>query len=159
MKDVVVVLQLLSYVQLLVTPCTVAYQAPLFMECSRQEYWSGFSFSSPVGLLDPRIEPMSPALQVDSLLLSHLGSPCLKDSRHQTGEEKKSSVFSQGALLHCGAQCEIINLTQAQSNHLILRSPDLPYQVNQKYFLPVYSSPGISSHQMESSGSRLNSEL
>ena len=61
-----------------------------------------FSFSSPMDLLDPRIEPMSPALQVDSLLLSHLGSPFLKDSRHQTGEEKKTSVFSQGVLLHCG---------------------------------------------------------
>ena len=74
----------------LVTPWTVPHQAPLLTEFSRQEYWSGFSFSSPMGLLDPRIEPLSPALQVDSLLLSHLGSPYLKDNRHQTGEEKKT---------------------------------------------------------------------
>ena len=31
----------LSCVQLSVTPWTVAYQAPPFMEFSRQEYWSG----------------------------------------------------------------------------------------------------------------------
>ena len=32
---------LLSHVQLFVTPWTVAYQAPLSMGFSRQEYWSG----------------------------------------------------------------------------------------------------------------------
>ena len=33
--------KLLSHVQLLATPCTAAYQAPLSMGLSRQEYWSG----------------------------------------------------------------------------------------------------------------------
>ena len=37
--------QLLSCVRLCVTPWTAAYQAPLSMEFSRQEYWSGFYFS------------------------------------------------------------------------------------------------------------------
>ena len=32
-----------------------------------QEYWSGLPFPSPGDLLDPRIEPKSPALQADSL--------------------------------------------------------------------------------------------
>ena len=36
------VVQSLSHVQLFVTPKTVACQAPLSMEFSRQEYWSGF---------------------------------------------------------------------------------------------------------------------
>ena len=36
----------LSHVQLFVTPWTVAYQAPLSMEFSRQEYWSGLPFPS-----------------------------------------------------------------------------------------------------------------
>ena len=40
---------------------TVAHQAPLFMEFSRQEYWSGLPFPSPGDLPDPRIKPMSPA--------------------------------------------------------------------------------------------------
>ena len=48
------------------TPGTVAYQAPLSMGFSRQEYWSGLPFPSLGDLPDPEIEPGSPALQVDS---------------------------------------------------------------------------------------------
>ena len=44
------------------TPKTVAHQAPLSMEFSRQEYWSGLPFPPPGGLPDSGIEPMSPAL-------------------------------------------------------------------------------------------------
>ena len=51
----------------LVTPWTVARQAPLSMGFSRQEYWSGLPFPSPGDLPDPGIEPRSPALQADSL--------------------------------------------------------------------------------------------
>ena len=51
-----------SPVQLFVTPWTVAHQAPLSMEFSKQEYWSGLSFPSPGDLPDPEIEPSSPAL-------------------------------------------------------------------------------------------------
>ena len=53
-------------------------QAPLFMGFSSQEYWSGLPFPLPEDLPDPGIEPMSPAapaLQADSLPLSHQGSP------------------------------------------------------------------------------------
>ena len=38
---------------------------------SRQEYWSGLPCPPPGDLPDPGIEPTSPALQVDSLQLSH----------------------------------------------------------------------------------------
>ena len=38
------------------------------MEFSRQEYWSGLPFPSPGGLPNLGIQPMSPALQADSLL-------------------------------------------------------------------------------------------
>ena len=41
-------LKSLSRVQLLATPGTVAYQAPLSMGFSRQEYWSGLPFPSPL---------------------------------------------------------------------------------------------------------------
>ena len=54
---------------------TVAHQAPLSMGFPRQEYWSGLSLPSPGDLLDPQIQPRSPALQVDFLLLGHKGSP------------------------------------------------------------------------------------
>ena len=56
----------LSRIRLFATPWTVAYQAPLSMEFSRQEYWSGLPYPSPGDLPDPG-EPMSPALQADTL--------------------------------------------------------------------------------------------
>ena len=48
-----------SHVQLFATPWTVAYQAPLSMEFSRQEYWRGLPFLSPGDLPDPGIEQVS----------------------------------------------------------------------------------------------------
>ena len=51
-----------SCVRLSATPCTVACQAPLSMEFSRQEHWSGFPFPAPGDLPDPGIEPASPSL-------------------------------------------------------------------------------------------------
>ena len=42
-----------------VTPWTVAHQAPLSMEFSRQEYWSGLPCPPPGDVPDPRIEPAS----------------------------------------------------------------------------------------------------
>ena len=42
-----------------VAPWTVAHQAPLPMEFSRQEYWSDLPFPITGDLPDPRIEPMS----------------------------------------------------------------------------------------------------
>ena len=56
-----------SHLLLLGTPWTVAHQAPLFMEFSKQEYWSGLPFPSPGDLPDPRIELRSPTLQAISL--------------------------------------------------------------------------------------------
>ena len=40
-------------------PWTVAHCAPLPMEFSRQEYWSGFPFPTPGYLLDAEIESAS----------------------------------------------------------------------------------------------------
>ena len=54
--------KLLSRVRLFATPWTVAYQAPLSMGFSRQEYWSGLPFPSPGDHPDPGIEPRSPTL-------------------------------------------------------------------------------------------------
>ena len=71
-------LSLLSRVQLFATPWTVAHQFPLSMGFSRQEYWSGLPFSYSGDLLNPGIEPVfptAPALQADSLPLSHRGNP------------------------------------------------------------------------------------
>ena len=67
--------KLLSQVQLFATPWTVAHQAPLSMGFSRQEYWTGLPCPLPGDLSNQEIEPSSPALQMDSLLLSHQESP------------------------------------------------------------------------------------
>ena len=50
-----------------VSPWTIARQAPLFTGFPRQEYWSGLSFPSPGNLPDRGIKPGSPALQAYSL--------------------------------------------------------------------------------------------
>ena len=55
-------------------PWTAACPAPLSMEFSGQEYWSGLPCPPPEDLPDPGTElksPASPVLQADSLPLSH----------------------------------------------------------------------------------------
>ena len=67
------VLSHFSHVRIFATILTVAYQAPLSMGFSRQEYWSGLPSPPPGHLPDPGIEPISPAspaLQADSLSLN-----------------------------------------------------------------------------------------
>ena len=49
----------------------------LSMGFPRQEYGSGLPVPPPGKLSELETEPASPALQVDSLPLSHLGSPLL----------------------------------------------------------------------------------
>ena len=49
--------------------------APLFMGFPRQEYWSGLPFPSPGDLPDQGLNPSLLHWQVDSLSLSHQGSP------------------------------------------------------------------------------------
>ena len=48
---------------------------PLYMGCSRQEYWSGLLFLSPGDLLHQVIKSLSPALQEDSLPTESWGKP------------------------------------------------------------------------------------
>ena len=72
---VLCVLSCFSHVRLFATPWTVVHQAPLSMGFSRQEHWSGLPCPPPGDLPDPGTEPASPVFQVDSLLLSHQGSP------------------------------------------------------------------------------------
>ena len=65
-----------SHVRLFVTPLTIQS-----MEFSRLEYWSGQSFPSPGDLPNPGIK--CPALQADSLPLSHQGSPTISYPQFQ----------------------------------------------------------------------------
>ena len=61
-----------SSVRLFAAPWTV--RAPLSMGFSRQEHWSGLPCPPPRDLPDPETEHVAPALQADSLSLSHQGS-------------------------------------------------------------------------------------
>ena len=78
----------------LATPWTVAYQAPLSMRFSRQEYWSGLPLLSPGDLPDPGIEPGSPALESDALTSEPPGKP-----RKRICKEIKSDIND---IKYCG---------------------------------------------------------
>ena len=67
----------LSCVRLSAALWTVARQAPLSMEYSRQEHWSGLPFPSPRNLPVPGIEPATLAWQADSFLSEPPGKPNL----------------------------------------------------------------------------------
>ena len=56
---------------------TVAHQAPLFMEFSRQEYWNGLPFPPPGDLPNAGITPASPALAGGSFTSEPPGKPTL----------------------------------------------------------------------------------
>ena len=51
----------LSLICLVATPWTVARQAPLSMKISRQEYWTGLPFPTPMAFPDPGIK-LTPGL-------------------------------------------------------------------------------------------------
>ena len=70
--------KLFSHVRLFVTLWTRAHQASLSMGFFKQEYWSGLPCPPPGDFPSPGIEsasPVVPALQANSLPLSHQGSP------------------------------------------------------------------------------------
>ena len=74
----------LSHVQLFATLWTVARQAPLPMEFSRQEYWTGLPFPTPGDLPHPGTDPsclVSPALVGIFFTAEPTGKP-LKNGTH-----------------------------------------------------------------------------
>ena len=74
------------------TPWTVALQAPLSMEFSRQEYWSGQPFLSPGDLPNLGMEPRFPSLIL--YCLSHQGSHIdMSVSLHQSTSTRKAEIF------------------------------------------------------------------
>ena len=70
----------LSHVLFFATLGTVARPAPLPIEFSKQEYWSGLPFPTPGNLLDPGIEPSSlgPPALVGGFFFTAMptGKPC-----------------------------------------------------------------------------------
>ena len=66
-----------SCVRLCAVPWTAACLALLTMEFSMQEYYSELLCPLPGDLPNPGIKSRTPALQADSLSLSHQGSPTI----------------------------------------------------------------------------------
>ena len=90
----------LSHVRFFATPWTVARLAPLSIEFSRQEYWSGLPFPSPGDIPNSGIEPRSPALQTDTLaseppgkILYKSGNVCWVSDRLKIRTEGNVCLF------------------------------------------------------------------
>ena len=64
----------LSPVRLFATPWTVAHQAPLSMGFSKQEYWSGLPFPSPITNLDSILKSRDITLPTQPGMLRSIGS-------------------------------------------------------------------------------------
>ena len=107
--------------------CTVACQAPLSMEFSRQEYWNGLLFPTPWNLPDPGIKPASPA----SPPWCHLGSPLFSSVQSLSHVQ----LFATACIAACQASLSITNCQSSPkpmsielvmpSSHLILCCPFL----------------------------------
>ena len=91
----------LCHVRLFVIPWTVAQQAPLFMEFSRQEYWSGLPLPSPGDLPNPGIEPRSLELQEDS-------SPSEPPGKLKEKQQKKNSSHVDASASHKEARSVVV---------------------------------------------------
>ena len=89
----------------------VAHQAPLSMELSKQEYWSGLPFPPPGDLSNPGIKatcPVGLTLQADSLPLSYWRSPYVCMYTHMyipmcihTHTHTHTQIYIQLALKQC----------------------------------------------------------
>ena len=78
----------------LCNPCTLACQALLSMEFSRQEYWNGLPCPTPGDLPDPGVEPLSLAFPALAGMILHIENPkdSTKNSTKMIKTEFKNSV-------------------------------------------------------------------
>ena len=72
-------------------PWTVAYQAPLSTDFSRQEYWSALPFPSPGDVPNPGIKPGFPTLQADALPSEPPGKPDQKSPKKTKAQDHMAS--------------------------------------------------------------------
>ena len=86
----------LGHVRIFATPWTVAYKAPLSMEFSGQESWSGLPFPSPGDLPDPGIKPGLPSEPSPTIATSasRISTGCCHDRlrlphRHQHKQQQQ----------------------------------------------------------------------
>ena len=95
----------LGRVQLFTTPWTVAFQAPLPMEFSRQEYWSGLPFPSPGDIPKPGIEPRSLPLKADALPSETPGKPASQVKSIEISSNDTAAAAAK-SLQSCPTLCD-----------------------------------------------------
>ena len=103
-----------SCVQLSTSPWTIAPQAPLSLDFSRQEYWSGLPFPPPEDLPDPGIKPVS---STSAALAGRFftTSATLKRSKRRSSLRTRRRQDS-GQLVPRGPREASCSLTQVQRN-------------------------------------------
>ena len=111
------------------TPYALTSQGRLSMEFSRQEYWSGLSFPTPVDLPNPEIKTVSlvsPALQTDSLPSEPVFSS-VQFSRSVLSDSVTPWIAAHQASLSITISRSSLKLTSIKSvmpsSHLILCRP------------------------------------
>ena len=78
---------------------TVAHQAPLSMEFSRQEYWTGLPCPSLGDRPDPGIKFEAPALKTDSVPSEPPGKPLRRQKRGDQKHSRRESYLCSVILL------------------------------------------------------------
>ena len=114
------------------TPWTITCQAPLSVGFPRQKYLSGLQFASPGDLPNPRIEPMSPALQEDSFTSEPPGKPNSSTDIHKTmdvsgnyepWQEKRLAFDSVGVLERTFQSLNFVTVVQSLSRVRLFATP------------------------------------
>ena len=133
------VLSHFSLVRLLVTPWAVASEAPLSMGFSRQEYWSGLPFPSPLESAENcNFRPATTAYRVQ-ISPSRPRSPALQADSLSTEPQGKSKTTGVGSL-SCLQQ---IFPTQ-ESNWGLLHCRRILYQLSYQGSQELSYDPAIS---------------
>ena len=84
---------MLSCIWLFATSWTVAHEAPLFTDFSRQEYWSRLPFLPPGDLFDPGIEPTSQVLAGEFFTNAPPGKPVSVQKDIKRAHTTESSMY------------------------------------------------------------------
>ena len=131
---------------------TAAHQVPLSVEFSRQEYWSGLPFPSPGDILNPGIEPASPALARRFFITSATWEAVIYFSKSLPQSYKEHLVgygnLLQGLVLIQGSNLHLLHCRQILYPLTYLGSPNsvmsdflLPYELQHARLLCPSLSP------------------